>query len=261
MKSTGSRFIRIYSDFCQRDAGPVPVSGGDALLGFLLRRWRANAGKSCPAILAAKRRKGRLNAMGFTIPPAQRWGHPATREAAASRRWQNSLCLGEHNRPGQSNEGPRKRLPLGSLFLRFAKTVPRFLPARPEHPGRTTHKAGESTGAETLRQSRSRRSPTAPFAQGSHLCLGEHNRSGRSNEGPRKRLPLGSLFLRFAKTVPRLLPAWPEHSGRTTHKAGESMGAASRCSGGRTGPVPGRSFRSLPRQIQPATLNDCTRAG
>ena len=41
-----------------------------ALLAFLLRRWRANAGKSCPAILAVSRRKGRLDAMGFTIPPA-----------------------------------------------------------------------------------------------------------------------------------------------------------------------------------------------
>ena len=42
----------------------------NALLGLLLRRWPANAGKSCPAILAECRRKGRLDAMGLTIPPA-----------------------------------------------------------------------------------------------------------------------------------------------------------------------------------------------
>ena len=41
-----------------------------ALLALLLRRWPANAGKSCPAILAVRRRKGRLDAMGLTIPPA-----------------------------------------------------------------------------------------------------------------------------------------------------------------------------------------------
>ena len=33
-----------------------------------------------------------------------------------------------------------------------------------------------SMGAASRRQSLSRRSPTAPFAQGSHLCLGKYNR-------------------------------------------------------------------------------------
>ena len=70
MKPTESRSIRMYCRFCQRDAGPVPVSGGDALLGLLFRRWPANAGKSCPAILAASRRKGRLDAMGLHNPPS-----------------------------------------------------------------------------------------------------------------------------------------------------------------------------------------------
>ena len=102
-----------------------------------------------------------------------------------------------------------------------------------------------SMGPASRCQSLSRRLPTAPFAQGSHLCLGKHDWSGQSNEVPRKRLPKGSLFLHFAKIAPRFLPARPEHSGRTTHKAGESMGAASRCSRHGTKKPPGGNLQGV----------------
>ena len=44
--------------FCQRESGGRTGQNSPrlyALLAFLLRRWPANAGKSCPAILAVKR--------------------------------------------------------------------------------------------------------------------------------------------------------------------------------------------------------------
>ena len=63
-----------------------------ALLRFLLRRWRANAGKNCPAILAVSRRKGRLDAMGFTIPPA--WPCHAVPPLHKG----GHLCLSKYNR-------------------------------------------------------------------------------------------------------------------------------------------------------------------
>ena len=110
-----------------------------ALLPLVLRRWRANAGKSCPAILAAKRRKGRLDAMGLTIPPA----------------WP---C---HAVPPLHKGGLRRAAAGKTLFAWMD----------------TTGLARErSMGAASRRQSLSRRSPTAPFAQGSHLCLGKYNR-------------------------------------------------------------------------------------
>ena len=114
-----------------------------ALLALLLRRWPANAGKNCPAILAVSRRKGRLDAMGFHNPPSM--ALPCCPPFA---------------------QGGLRRAAAGKTLFAWMDT--------------TGLARERSMGAASRRQSLSRRLPTAPFAQGSHLCLGEHNRHGYS---------------------------------------------------------------------------------
>ena len=85
-------------------------------------------------------------------------------------------------------------------------------------------------GAEARRQSLSRRSPTAPFAQGSRLCCSAHNHP---------------FLWRWARIAKQPLPgdglSHPEHRGRAVHKAFSEFWVQRDA-----GPVSGRPFLSLP---------------
>ena len=91
-------------------------------------------------------------------------------------------------------------------------------------------------GAEARRQSLSRRSPTAPFAQGSRLCCSAHNHP---------------FLWRWARIAKQPLPgdglSHPEHRGRAVHKAFSEFWVQRHA-----GPVPGRPFLSLPDCAQPS---------
>ena len=86
------------------------------------------------------------------------------------------------------------------------------------------------------RQSLSRRSPTAPFAQGSRLCCSAHNH------------PFPWRWARIAKQpLPGDGLSHPEHRGRAAHKAFSEFWVQRHA-----GPVPGRPFLSLPDCAQPS---------
>ncbi len=98
-------------------------------------------------------------------------------------------CLHGHNSLGRSeNNEPRQREYGSSVTLvrwpdrpKLSQAVCFAAPGAPALASQRREKLPCNPGGEaSRRQSLSRRLPTAPFAQGSHLCLGEHNRHGYS---------------------------------------------------------------------------------
>ena len=84
--------------------GPHPIIIGSKAQRIGVQR-HAGGEPPYPGGAAAPDHKAKQHdAIGFTIPLTWQRGHPATRGAAASRRWQNFLCLGKHNRQRQRSE-------------------------------------------------------------------------------------------------------------------------------------------------------------
>ena len=134
----------------------------------MLRCWRANTGKGQPAILGPVAGRPYFLCFGRLCLPGQReaplvqrgdsMAQPCRGDCEAGGMIQLVFYCRERRLAVNPSVGVRRQLPLhkGAVFafLHWAG------PARQR-----------SMGAAARRQSLSRRSPTAPFAQGSRLCL------------------------------------------------------------------------------------------